>query len=68
MVDRNGTPFTAVRGEHTFLAVGYAPGIVILVDSATGRERQVVERGFDASWATLGRQAVVPDSAPARGR
>lgn len=63
MRDRRGRSFTAVRGEHTFLAVGYGPGNVLLVDSATGRERQVHARGFDASWATLGRQAVVPDSA-----
>ena len=56
----------AVPGEHTFLAVGYAPGLILLVDSATGREREVFERTFDASWATLGRQVVVPDQPPAR--
>ena len=66
MRDARGRSFSVVRGEHTFLAVGYAPGRVLLVDSATGRERTVHERGFDASWATLGRQAVVPDSPPER--
>ena len=64
MRDRRGRAFVAVRGEHTFLAVGYDPGRIVLVDSATGREKAVPARRFDASWATLGRQAVVPDALP----
>lgn len=64
MQDARGRSFSAVAGEHSFLAVGYGPGFVLLVDAATGRERQVFTRGFDASWAALGRQAVVPERAP----
>ena len=67
MRDARGRTFRAVPGEHTFLAVGYARGRVFLVDAATGRRREIFERGFDASWATLGRQAVVPDDPPAFG-
>lgn len=58
MRDRTGRTFNAVRGEHTFLAVGTAPGTVLLLDPATGKEKRVPESTFDASWATLGRQAV----------
>ena len=65
MRDARGRPFVAVPGEHTFLAVGYEPGSLTLVDPSTGRTRTVAERRFDASWATLGRQAVVPDRPPA---
>jgi uncharacterized protein YvpB len=64
MRDGRGRSFTAVAGEHSYLAVGYGPGHVLLVDAATGRERQVFVRRFDASWAVLGRQAVVPEQAP----
>ena len=64
MHDRAGRPFTAVRGEHTFLAIGYEPGRIVLLDAATGGEKRVPERRFDASWATLGRQAVVPLGLP----
>ena len=64
MRDAAGRAFVAVPGEHSFLAVGYAPGEVLLVDAATGRLRHVPLRTFDASWATLGRQAVVPDQPP----
>ncbi len=60
--DREGRPYVAVRGEHTFLAVGYGPGSIYLVDSATGRERDITPRRFDASWGTLGRRAVLPDA------
>ncbi len=58
--DGRGESYLAVRGEHTFLAVGYAPGTVILLDPATGKEKRVFTSRFDASWATLGRMAVVP--------
>ena len=64
MRDREGRTFTAVRGEHTFLAIGYGPGSIYLIDAATGKEKDVFTRRFDASWATLGRMAVVPDEAP----
>jgi uncharacterized protein YvpB len=66
MRDARGRAFTVVRGEHTWLAVGYAPGLLYLVDAATGRTREVFERRFEASWSALGRQAVVPLAAPAR--
>ncbi|MDF1700343.1 MAG: C39 family peptidase [Planctomycetota bacterium] len=68
MRDARGRAFVVARGEHTFLAVGYEPGRILLVDSATGREKAVPARRFDASWAVLGRQAVVPDAPPATGR
>lgn len=68
MRDRAGRMFTVARGEHTFLAVGYEPGRILLVDSATGRERAVPFRRFDASWAVLGRQAVVADGLPPTAR
>ena len=68
MRDAQGRTFVVARGEHTFLAVGYQPGQILLIDSATGREKAIFERRFDASWAVLGRQAVVPDQPPARGR
>lgn len=68
MQDARGRAFVAVPGEHTFLATGYEPGRILLVDSATGRERAVPERRFDASWATLGRQAVVPLALPPTAR
>jgi uncharacterized protein YvpB len=62
--DARGRSFVAVRGEHTYLAVGYEPGSVFLVDAATGREREVFDQTFDASWAALGRMAVVAETAP----
>lgn len=68
MRDARGRRFVAARGEHTFLAVGYEPGRILLVDSATGRERAVPFARFDASWAVLGRQAVVPRGLPPAGR
>jgi uncharacterized protein YvpB len=66
MTDARGRPFTAVRGEHTYLAVGYARGRILLLDAATGARKEVFARRFDASWATLGRMAVVPDTLPPR--
>ena len=68
MRDASGRAFVVARGEHTFLAVGYEPGRILLVDSATGAEKAVPERRFDASWAVLGRQAVVPDGLPPMAR
>ncbi len=68
MRDAQGRRFVVARGEHTFLAVGYEPGRILLVDSATGRERAVPFARFDASWAVLGRQAVVPRGLPPAGR
>lgn len=66
MRDGVGRAFVVVPGEHTFLVAGYAPGVVILVDPATGTNKRVPDRRFDASWATLDRQVVVPDSPPAK--
>ena len=57
--DRLGRTFIAVPGEHTFVAVGYAPGEFTLLDAWSGEEKRVRADAFDASWATLGRQAVV---------
>ena len=66
LVDARGRPFVAVPGEHTFVAVGYTPVSIDLLDAATGRTLEVPLHTFDASWATLGRQAVAPDTPPAR--
>lgn len=68
MRDASGRAFVVARGEHTFLATGYEPGRIVLVDSATGAEKAVPERRFDASWAVLGRQVVVPDALPPTAR
>jgi uncharacterized protein YvpB len=57
-IDAAGRSFEAVRGEHTFVAFGYRPGFVLLLDPATGKEREVGRVRFDRSWATLGRMAV----------
>lgn len=62
--DRHGRAFAAVRGEHTFLAVGYAPGLFYLLDAATGEVKEIFAGGLDASWATLGRMAVAPAAPP----
>ena len=59
LVDSRGRPFMAVRGEHTFIAVGYERGELLLLDPANGRVRRVFERRFDDAWAVLGRMAVV---------
>ncbi len=59
MQGRTGATFRAVRGEHTFLVVGYQPGIVRLLDPATGKEKNASVARFDASWAVLGRLALV---------
>ena len=56
--DDEGRTFRAVRGEHTFVAFGYAPGKVHLLDPATGKERIVGRVRFDQSWRALGRMAV----------
>ncbi len=56
--DAEGRQFHAVRGEHTFVAFGYAPGSVRLLDPATGKERIVGRVRFDQSWGALGRMAV----------
>jgi len=58
--DRAGRAFRAVAGEHTFLLTGYDAGRVLLVDSATGRERWVSRDAFERAFALLGRMAVVP--------
>jgi uncharacterized protein YvpB len=58
-VDASGRAYVAARGEHTFLAVGYRAGAVALMDPATGEVRWSPADRFDASWAVLGRQAVV---------
>jgi uncharacterized protein YvpB len=64
MRDAAGRAFTAVRGEHTWLAIGYGPGTITLIDATTGREREFAVSRFDAAWATLGRQALVPEESP----
>ena len=61
LVDGEGRGFVAVPYEHTFLAVGYTPGRIVLLDPATGRTREVAYGTFDRSWATLGRRAVTVD-------
>ncbi len=61
MRDAAGRAFRAVRGEHTFLAVGYQPGIIRLLDPATGKEKCASIERFDASWAVLGRMALSVD-------
>lgn len=58
--DRAGRTFRAVAGEHTFLLTGYDAGRVLLVDSATGRERWVTRERFERAFDLLGRMAVVP--------
>lgn len=59
MTDQRGRDFDVVRGEHTFLAVGYGRGEILLLDPANGRTRRVFQRRFDRAWAVLGRMAVV---------
>jgi len=67
-VDAGGVAFVCVPGEHTFLAVGYEPGAVLLLDPATASVRRVPWARFDSSWATLGRMALEPLSGPAPRR
>lgn len=62
--DAAGRAYQAVRGEHTFLVVGYGPGTVELLDPATGKRKRVPAARFDASWAILGRMAVAPTASP----
>ncbi|MHC5010625.1 MAG: C39 family peptidase [Planctomycetota bacterium] len=62
--DARGRPFLAVPWEHSFLVVGYGPGDIVVVDAATGEEKRVPRRRFDAAWAVLGRMAVVVETAP----
>lgn len=59
MHDAKGRTFVAVPYEHTFLAVGYTPGRIVLLDPATGTTKEIPNRRFDASWGVLGRRAVV---------
>ncbi|MDA1195363.1 MAG: C39 family peptidase [Planctomycetota bacterium] len=59
MHDATGRAFVVARGEHTFLAIGYQPGQVLLIDAATGRTKAVFFGAFERSWSVLGRQAVV---------
>lgn len=61
--DAAGRPYDVVPFEHTFLAVGFTPTRVRLLDPATGRVREVARDRFDASWAVLGRRAVSLDPA-----
>jgi uncharacterized protein YvpB len=56
--DHQGRPFTAVAGQHTYLVIGYGPGVLELGDPATGERVRVARARFEASWAALGRQAV----------
>ena len=56
--DGRGRTFLAVRGEHTFLAIGYSGGDLFLLDPALGEVKRVSERRFDAAWSLLGRSAV----------
>lgn len=65
LVDSLGRPFEAVRGEHTYLVVGYAPGEVALLDPTHGREKRVPTARFERSWAVLGRRAVTVGAPPA---
>jgi uncharacterized protein YvpB len=67
-LDARGEAYDCVPGEHTFVAVGYEPGGVLLLDPATAAVRRVPWARFDASWATLGRMAVEPLSGPAPPR
>ncbi|MDJ0975267.1 MAG: C39 family peptidase [Planctomycetota bacterium] len=62
LTDARGRTYQAVRGEHTFIAVGYGPGTIELLDPATGKRKRVNAARFDASWAILGRMAVVATS------
>ncbi len=64
MQDAEGRTFPVVPYEHTFLAVGYTPGKIILLDPATGTTKKVPTARFDASWGVLGRRAVVVTGAP----
>lgn len=59
MQDAEGRPFPVVPYEHTFLAVGYTRGKIVLLDPATGTTKKILNARFDASWAVLGRRAVV---------
>ena len=66
LTDDRGRTFPAVRYEHTFLAVGYDGCCIHLLDPALGCEKEVSIRRFDASWAVLGRRAVVVEGSRAR--
>ncbi len=56
--DSQGRAFLAVRGEHTFLAMGYTPGEVILLDPAQGTRKTVKWARFERSFEALGRRVV----------
>lgn len=58
LVDAEGRPFRAVRGEHTVLVVGVRGTSVLVVDPADGRRTTFDVDEFDEAWALLGRRAV----------
>lgn len=60
--DGAGREFQAVRGEHTYIAVGWdaVRGRIELLDAATGKRKLVSLERFEAAWDSLGNRAVVP--------
>jgi len=55
----DGTRVTGVRGEHTFLVVGYDEGGVWVVDPWVGARRYFDWEVFLTSWEILDRMSVV---------
>lgn len=61
----DGQVALVTRFEHSMILVGYNGAMVRVVDAYTGREQSFRLKDFKASWATLGRMAVLAVPPPA---